>query len=232
MSGRPRVHRSKITAGAGGVSQHQLTELRGVLCGFYDDDPPDGLLDGIERACATYKADRAALSLKVSTAAEAGDLAAIASECRELAAKIPEAIEHITTGTRPGHGADAWPRALCGRLQDRLKQFPQQLDAAMLVGGVDVWKLVCRLRISVLRPAWWADDPGLPADLQRLADACDRAPRLPVETKPHNVARDRFKAAIAKLQAKHPPKWNSATTRTGMLADLIEALDASEPKNQ
>lgn len=223
---RPRIHRSKITAAVGGISTHQRAELWGVLCGCYDDEPPAGLLEGIERACAAYKADRAALSLKVSTAAEADDLAAIASECRELAPKIPEAVEHITEGTRPGHGADAWPRALCVRLHDRLEQFPPQLDAAMMVDGVDLWPVVRRLHSSVLRPALWADDPSLPADLLRLADACDRAPRLPVETKPHNVARDRFKAAIAELQAEHPPQFDNATTRAGMLADLIEALDA------
>lgn len=226
MTGRPRVHRSKITAGAGGISKHQRAELWGVLCGCYDDEPPAGLLDGIEQACAAYKADRAALSLKVSTEAEAGDLGAIASECRELAPRIPEAVEHITAGTSPGHGADAWPLALCVRLHDRLEQFPPQLDAAMMVDGLDLWPLVRRLHRSVLRPALWADDPGLPADLLRLADACDRAPRLPIETKPHNVARDRFKAAIAELQAQHPPQFDNATTRAGMLADLIEALDA------
>jgi hypothetical protein len=239
---RPRAHRSKITAGFRNVKPlgtdkarevlEQGAALRAderravwaVLVDNYAGEPPADMLGAIERAWSTYRADTAALSNQASAGGEARDMQAIASECRQLAARIHPAVAHITAGTQPAHGADVWPRALACNLHDRLCEFPSGSDAALFVAGVDMWPLLERLRASVLRPATWPTDPTLPADLLRLADACVPAPVLGRTTKPHDVAGARFKAALLVLVERDPPEFATRMDCRDIAAQIVAAL--------
>lgn len=240
---RPPKHRSRITSGFPNAKPLGVDKVRevqeqdaaqrntarravwAVLVDNYAGEPPADMLDAIERAWSTYQADRAALSNRTSASHEAGDMRAIADDCRQLAKRIPVAVKHITAGTKPAHGADLWPQTLAHRLQQRLENFPSGSDAALFVAGVDLWPLLEQLRNSVMRPALWHIDTTLPADLVRLADACAPAPKLERTTKPHDMAGARFNAALLALVERDPPPQSTGRMECrGIAADIAAAL--------
>lgn len=239
---RPPDHRSKTAAGFPNakplgidkvreVQELDATqrntarrEVRAVLVDHYAGEPPADMLDAIERAWSTYQADRAALSNRTSAGDEAGDMRAIADDCRQLAERIPVAVEHITAGTKPAHGADLWPQTLAHRLQQRLENFPSGSDVALFVASVNLWPLLERLRNSVMRPERWHIDPTLPADLLRLADACAPVPKLERTTKRHDVAGARFRAALLALVERDPPQSAGRMGCRAVAAEIAATL--------
>lgn len=87
--GRPHKHRSRLLTGVGGAPvRDQRRAVWEALRGAYDDEPPVGLLEALEDARASYQAAAAAWARDVGAGDVAADLAAIAAECRQLAADL------------------------------------------------------------------------------------------------------------------------------------------------
>ena len=167
---------------------------------------------------ARYQTQVEAESKVVGVEAERADLHAIAKDCRHLAELLPvEPIEN-------------WPSPLCSRLLNRLVAFPPIAEAALSATGVDVWRLLERLREAVPRPHLWAATPTLSGDLHALAEACELSVEQDTRTQPARTARDGFVHRLAELIEATPPTYeDSRSEREALIRDMCDALGIPAP---
>lgn len=200
-------------------SRERLRAVWNILLSAYDDPAELPLTDRISDAWASYQAATEALGMAVGAEVERADAAAIAQDCKALAALVPAVIA----------GSREWPRPLCVRLLERLQGIPPTLDAVLVGQDVDVWPVVERLRATVCRPALWASSP-IVTDLQALAVAMGMPMELPRRTKPHNTARDRLIEALRQVLIDFPPdKLLTHAEQRPLMADLLKALGIDPP---
>lgn len=104
-------------------------------------------------------------------------------------------------------------------------------DAALFVGGVDIWPMLERLRAAVMHPVRWAADATLAADLCRFADVLETAPAPPLRTKPTAVARQQFARDILATLARYPQAVENVTDRRALARGIMEAFGVKPPKS-